>query len=214
MSQHHHKYDNSPDLVKDAGEYLYEHYRKKVRKAISKLYRFRRTSPADIFNTWFALMLYYLRYSWDSGNEGKESFIGRRWYYTMLQAWRIESFGTPHTDRNYAKLERPLEILEQKYEYHPVVKQDFMNFEEYEEFEQIASEMPPRYAKLLRDRLYFDLSYKELAKKHDLTWCTVRVYLDEARKLYREKYEEKHERVEENLGSDCDCVRRDSDDHD
>lgn len=208
------KYDNSPDLVKGAGEYLYEHYRKKVRKAISKLYRFCRTSPADIFNTWFALMLYYLRYSWDSGNEDKESFIGRRWYYTMLQAWRIESFDTPHTDRNYVKPASSLESLKSKYDFDFAAKQNFMDFEEYEEFEQIVSGMPPRYAKLLRDRLYFDLTYKELAKKHNLTWSTARQYLDEARKIYRKKYEERHERVEENLGSDCDCVRRDSDDHD
>lgn len=214
MSKRRHKYDNSPVLVKAAGEYLYEYYRKKVRKAISKLYKFRRTSSADIFNTWFALMLYYLRYFWDSGNEDKESFIGRRWYYTMLQAWRIESFDTPHTDRNYVQPVRSLESLNSKYDFDSAAKQDFMDFEEYEEFEQIVSGMPPRHAKVLRDRVYLGLTYKELAKKHNLTWRTARVYLDEARKLYREKYEEKHERVEENLGSDRDCVRRDSDDHD
>ena len=161
-------------------------------------------------------MLYYLRYSWNPEREDKASFIGRRWYYTVLQAWRIESFGTPHVDRNYAKLERSLESLryEDSYDYDSATKQDFMDFEEYEEFEQITGEMAPRLAKVLRDRVYFDLSYKELAEKHNLTWRTARSYLEEARKVYRKLYEEKHERVEENLGSDCDCVRRDSDDHD
>ena len=159
-------------------------------------------------------MLYYLRYSWDPESEDKTSFIGRRWYYTVLQAWRIESFGTPNVDRNYAKLEHFLESLKYEGDYDPVTKQDFMDFEEYEEFEQITGAMAPRLAKVLRDRLYFDLSYKELAEKHNLTWRTARNYLDEARKVYRKLYEEKHERAEENLGSDRDRVRHDTDDCD
>lgn len=180
------------DLVKEAGEHLYEHYYKKAKGRIYRLYLFNSTTRMDILHTWFALMLYYVRYYWDPERETKEDFIARRWYSAVLRSWRLECFGSGRTEEKYSRITRSLDdLFREKCISHPIAPPDDRDFEEYEEFEQILSQLPCRYAMLLRDRVYLQLSIREIASKYGMTRSRADFCFRKACKYYGEIYRER-----------------------
>lgn len=193
MSPRYKKRDNPLELVKEAGEHLYENYYKKAKGRIYKLCLFHSTTRLDILHTWFALMLYYVRYFWDPERETKEDFIARRWYSAVTRSWRLECFGSGRTEEKYSRLTRSLDdLIREKHVQHPMAPPEGSDFEEYEEFEQILEQLPTRYAMLLRDRVYSQLSLREMASKYGMTRSRTDFCFRKACRYYAEIYRVRH----------------------
>ena len=177
-----------------AGEYLFENYYRKVYKICRKWRYDTRTTPSDLTQTWMEKMLRLIKYSWDPRKETMRDFIARRWYNTIGNAWRAEhGILDNHRDppKRYGVALSLDDALADQGDF-TVAKPVYSDFEEYEEFEIIVSKLPDGLSRLLRDRVYLNLSGKEIADKYGLKHGSARTLIGEARTRYKEEYEAYH----------------------
>ena len=184
----------SKKTIKAAGEYLVEEYYDTVCKLCRRWRNDDHTTPDDIAQTWMMQMLHLITHVWNPKEETMKHFIASRWYNTVGNAWRAEHGILPNHTKPPKKYgtAKSLDQLLDKVEDFTKAPPIYYDFEEYEEFEILVSKLPDKMSRMLRDRVYLNLSGRELAEKYGITSGSASTLICEAYALYREAFREYH----------------------
>ena len=190
----------SPELMAYAGEILYERYYRSARSVFKRWSCSRRTTKSDMAQTWFMLMLDLIQRVWNPDKETLTSFIERKWYNTTSLSWRYEH-GYKRIGHGCGyKKSVSCDSLDMIIDEADVIEELSETpgsplFVEYEEFENVASQLSTMEARLLRDRLYLNLKPREMSEKYGITAHSASTMFFSARAHYQKLLKErKHER--------------------